>query len=106
MISKASSRACSHSVVSIEMWPPNTVCSLARVVPTIERERTVTPRTTPSAWTMWCPSRVKVVLVISGPIAILEVNVGGNSLKNRGAAAIFGQGKQTPIHVLTDVVGG
>src|SRR5512143_928269 len=69
MISKASSRACSHIVVSRVLCPPRRVGSFAPTVPTIERERTVTPRTTPSAWTISYPSSVNVVLVISGPIS-------------------------------------
>src|SRR5512137_2682574 len=69
MISNASSRACSHIVVSRVMCPPRRVWSFAPRVPTIERERTVTPRTTPSAWTTAYPSSVNVVLVISGPMS-------------------------------------
>src|SRR5512146_3387488 len=69
MISNASSRACSHIVVSRVMCPPRRVWSFAPTVPMIERERTVTPRTTPSAWTTSYPSSVNVVLVISGPMS-------------------------------------
>ena len=54
-----------HTVTSVTVFNDY----LAKVVPMIERERTVTPLTTPRAWTIWCPSSVKVVLVISGPIA-------------------------------------
>ena len=43
----------SHRVVSIEMCPPRSVSTRAPIVPNSERERTVTPRTTPSACTMW-----------------------------------------------------
>jgi hypothetical protein len=39
-------------VVSIAICPPNMVSILAPMVPKSDRERTVTPRTTPSDWTI------------------------------------------------------
>src|SRR5438132_1392438 len=65
IISNASSRAFSHSSVKSEMLPPASVCSDAPIVPKIDRERTVMPRTTPRFLETRKPSRVKVVVVIS-----------------------------------------
>src|ERR1039458_5886915 len=47
MRSKASLRVCSQSLLKSEMLPPTMVCKLAPMVPTMERERTTIPRTTP-----------------------------------------------------------
>ena len=47
-MSKASARAVSHMDVSMTMCPPKSVSIFAPMVPMMERERTVTPRTTPS----------------------------------------------------------
>src|SRR5664280_1201387 len=47
MRSKASLRVCSQSSMTSEMLPPTMVCKLAPRVPTMERERTTIPRTTP-----------------------------------------------------------
>src|SRR5438874_2531429 len=47
------------------MLPPMMVCSDAPMVPSTERERTVTPRTTPSVLTVRQPSIVKAVVVIA-----------------------------------------
>src|SRR3954471_6801769 len=63
-MSNASARARSPRPVSIEMWPPNKVSTLAPMVPKMERERTVTPRTRPSVSTMWYPGSSNVVEVI------------------------------------------
>src|SRR5450432_389032 len=47
MSSKASWRVRSHRLLKSEMLPPTMVCRLAPKVPTMERERTTMPRTTP-----------------------------------------------------------
>src|SRR5215472_1877354 len=47
MSSNASLRVCSQRLVNSEMLPPTMVCRLAPIVPTMERERTTIPRTTP-----------------------------------------------------------
>src|SRR3954451_16324113 len=60
-MSNASARARSQRPVSIEMWPPKMVSTLAPMVPKMERERTVTPRTRPSVSTMWYPGSSNVV---------------------------------------------
>src|SRR6516165_12170361 len=45
--SKASERVRPHNLVNSEMLPPTRVCSPAPIVPTIERDLTTIPRTTP-----------------------------------------------------------
>ena len=47
IISNASARATSQSLVNAVMFPPTSVCSVPPIVPKIERDRTVMPRTTP-----------------------------------------------------------
>src|SRR3954470_19370667 len=62
MNAKASARECSHSSVRMEMLPPTMVWNVAPSVPSIERERTVTPRTTPRLRVMrWLVSSNAVV---------------------------------------------
>jgi hypothetical protein len=48
MRSKASARVFSHRLVKSEMLPPTSVCSDPPMVPKIDRDRTMMPRTTPS----------------------------------------------------------
>src|SRR5215471_16604814 len=45
--SNASLRVCSQRLLKSEIFPPTMVCSPAPIVPTIDRERTMIPRTTP-----------------------------------------------------------
>jgi hypothetical protein len=47
------------------MLPPKIVWSEPPIVPTIERDRTVIPRTTPRDRVTRNPSRVKLVVVIA-----------------------------------------
>jgi hypothetical protein len=47
------------------MLPPTSVCNDAPSVPTIDRERTVIPRTTPSVLVVRYPSRPSAVVVIA-----------------------------------------
>src|SRR3954451_12660824 len=78
-MSNASSRVRSHKVVSIAICPPKIVSILAPMVPRSDRERTVTPRTTPRDSTIRYPSRVKVVEVMSGSTSasLLALNSSG-----------------------------
>jgi hypothetical protein len=46
------------------MLPPSRVCSEPPIVPKMERDRTVIPRTTPRFWATLYPSTVNVVVVI------------------------------------------
>ena len=46
------------------MLPPTSVCSDAPIVPNTDRERTVTPRTTPRFWVIRNPSSPNAVVVI------------------------------------------
>ena len=46
------------------MLPPARVCNAPPIVPKIERERTVIPRTTPRFFVIRYPSRMKPVVVI------------------------------------------
>src|SRR5215471_15062935 len=54
--SNASRRACSQSSVQSVMFPPNRLCSPAPIVPTIDRDRTVIPRTIPMFLTIRYPA--------------------------------------------------
>src|SRR5215831_13001180 len=65
IISKASSRARSHMDVNKLMFPPTIVCSDPPIVPKIERERTVMPRTSPSERLILKPGSSMAVVVIS-----------------------------------------
>ena len=46
-MANASARVFSHSSEKSVMFPPTRVCSEPPIVPKIDRERTVIPRTTP-----------------------------------------------------------
>src|SRR5262249_24465358 len=50
------------------MFPPTSVWSEAPIVPSTDRDRTVTPRTTPSVFTVLYPSSSNAVVVMSWPI--------------------------------------
>src|SRR5437588_8805530 len=67
--SNASARVFSHNSVRRVMLPPTIVCNDAPIVPRTDRERTVTPRTTPSVLTVRHPSIVNAVDVIECSIA-------------------------------------
>src|SRR5215471_12927538 len=61
----ASARVFSHRSVSSVMLPPTSVCSPAPMVPMMERDRTVTPRTTPRFLVTRYPSSANAVVVIA-----------------------------------------
>src|SRR5438874_9741655 len=61
--SNASARVFSHSSVSSVMLPPTIVWSDAPIVPSTDRDRTVTPRTTPSVFSVRHPSIANAVVV-------------------------------------------
>ena len=48
------------------MFPPTRVCNPAPMVPKIERERTMMPRTTPKVFTTRYPGNSKAVVVMDG----------------------------------------
>src|ERR1700678_683564 len=52
----------------MEMFPPNSVCNDAPILPTMERERTMMPRTMPSVFDIRKTSRVKAVVVMDSCI--------------------------------------
>ena len=60
----ASARATSQSLVNAVMLPPTIVWSVPPIVPKIERERTVMPRTTPKVRTIRKPSSVNAVVTM------------------------------------------
>src|SRR5512143_2214164 len=68
----ASARVFSQSSENSVMSPPTSVCSEAPIVPKTDRDRTVTPRTTPSVFAVRYPSIVKAVVVIAGSIALMR----------------------------------
>ena len=70
----------------MEMCPPSSVSTRAPIVPKSERERTVTPRTTPSDSTMSYPSSVNVVEVIASSIGSPCQEVKAQRVSARGAA--------------------
>src|SRR5687767_2632878 len=63
---KASARVVSQSSSKSVMLPPTIVCSAPPIVPTIERDRTVIPRTTPRDRVTRNPSRAGLVVVMAG----------------------------------------
>src|SRR5437667_1841122 len=65
IISKASSRVCSQSLLKSEILPPTMVCRLAPMVPKMERERTTIPRTTPRLRFTRKPGRSNAVVTYS-----------------------------------------
>src|SRR5437588_3898757 len=63
--SRACSRVFSQRSVRIVMLPPTSVCKPAPMVPKIERERTMMPRTTPNVFTIRYPSSSNAVVVMA-----------------------------------------
>src|SRR5438270_13997476 len=63
--SRACSRVFSQRSVRIVMLPPTSVCKPAPMVPKIERERTIMPRTTPNVFTIRYPSSSNAVVVMA-----------------------------------------
>src|SRR5947208_5044202 len=63
--SSACSRVFSQRLVRMVMLPPTSVCKPAPIVPTIDRERTMIPRTTPSVLTIRWPLSSKPVVVVA-----------------------------------------
>src|SRR5687767_2719082 len=63
---KASARVVSQSSSKSVMLPPTIVWSAPPIVPTIERDRTVIPRTTPRDRVTRKPSRAGLVVVMAG----------------------------------------
>src|SRR5258705_722941 len=66
MKANASARDFSQSSVRSEMFPPVIVWNVAPRVPSMERERTVTPRTTPRLVTMRWGGSSNAVVTIAG----------------------------------------
>src|SRR5437764_11661184 len=56
---------CSQRSVRMVMLPPTSVCKPAPIVPKIERERTMMPRTTPNVFTIRYPSSSNAVVVMA-----------------------------------------
>src|SRR6266404_2481978 len=63
--SSACSRVFSQRSVRMVMLPPTSVCNPAPMVPKIERERTMMPRTTPNVFTIRFPSSSNAVVVMA-----------------------------------------
>src|ERR1035441_8399194 len=63
--SKASLRVCSQRLLNSEILPPIMVCKPAPMVPTMERERTTMPRTTPRLRVTRQPGSSKAVVTFS-----------------------------------------
>src|SRR6267143_979739 len=63
--SRACSRVFSQRSVRMVMLPPTRVCKPAPIVPKIERERTMMPRTTPNVFTIRYPSSSNAVVVMA-----------------------------------------
>jgi hypothetical protein len=76
IIAKASPRVFSHNSVKRVILPPARVCRAPPMVPKIDRERTVMPRTTPRLFTTWWPTISKAVVVIVASIEPLLLQNG------------------------------
>src|SRR5262245_47553561 len=99
MIWKASSRAFSHSSVYSVMLPPTRVCSEAPMLPTMLRERTVMPRTTPRLAAIRKPSNPNAVVTHCGWI-MCGLRCASNLQHVRRAGHVPGAGRGHQGHVL------
>src|SRR5215475_6449200 len=70
----ASSLARSQSDVYKEIFPPNRLCKPAPIFPTIDRDRTMMPRTTPRDFTTRYPVSSKQV-VVRGCVWLMSADI-------------------------------